>query len=83
MAAQEADPIRVAWSKTYIFTNANANTATITDLAANTDSDANDANGYGDWFYQPGNEQCGELHQSRRWAGELAGPYEQWQLRCR
>jgi hypothetical protein len=50
MAAQEADPFRVAWSKTYIFTNANANTATITDLAANTDSDANDANGYGDWF---------------------------------
>ena len=68
MAAQEADPFRVAWSTTYSFTNANANanTATITDLAANPDSDANDANGYGDWFYQPGNEQRGELHQSRR-----------------
>ena len=56
MAAQEADPFRVAWSTTYSFTNANANTATNTDLVANPDSDANDANGYGDWCYQPGNE---------------------------
>ncbi len=52
---------------TFVFTN------------ANTDAYA-DADGYSDWFYQPGNEHRGELHQSRRQSGEFSDPPWQWQL---
>jgi len=65
MAAQEADPFRVAHNKTYpfrvahnkIYAFTNTNGATLTDSAANSHPD-----GDGDWFYHPGHQQCGQLH---------------------